>query len=212
VARSLAPDVEALAPGLRASVQAYQSAGTEEERKFAAALLILRFPGLSPFITTLERAIPMDKIRNSCDGWWGLATPPGVYPLHFPGDQAPAHRADQLSEWPRVTAGMVAIYPGGLFTPPAFLTPKEREAAAEESRQLAEVGVAPDYLSKQAIAWAKSHPRDPRSPEALALAVRSTRWGCRDQQTGRYSKAAFELLHSRYPRSTWAQDTKYWFK
>ena len=71
-ARSLAPDVEALAPELRTSVQAYQSAGSAEEQTFAAALLILRFPGLSPFINTLERDIPMDKIRNSCDGWWSV--------------------------------------------------------------------------------------------------------------------------------------------
>jgi hypothetical protein len=212
VARSLAPDVEALAPGLRASVQAYLSARTEEERKFATALLILRFPGLSPFFDTLERGIPLDKIRNSGDGWWGLAVPPNVYPPYFTGEPASAHRADQLTQWPRVAAGLGEIYPGGHFTPPAFLTPKEREAAADESRQLVEIGVAPDYLSKQAIAWATTHPADPRSPEVLALAVRSTRLGCRDQQTGQYSKAAFELLHSRYPQSSWAQETKYWFK
>lgn len=211
-ARSLAHDVEALAPGLRTSVQAYQSAGNEEERTFAAALLILRFPGLSPFINTLERDIPMDKIRNSCDGWWSVATPPGVYPPYLRGDQTPFQPADQVSRWPRVAAGLAAIYPEEKFTAPAFLAPKEREAAADESRQLAGIGVAPDYLSKQAIAWAKSHPRDPRSPEALALAVRSTRWGCRDELTAQYSKAAFQLLQSRYPQSTWAQDTKYWFK
>jgi hypothetical protein len=67
-------------------------------------------------------------------------------------------------------------------------------------------------LSREAIAWANAHPQDPRVPEALALAVKSTRFGSTDQQTGELSKAAFELLHRRYPKSTWADETKYWFK
>jgi len=48
-------------------------------------------------------------------------------------------------------------------------------------------------------------------PEALYLAVRSTRYGCTDKETGRLSKTAFELLHSRYPDSEWAKKTKFWF-
>jgi len=96
--------------------------------------------------------------------------------------------------------------------PPAFLTARDREEAAQESRQLVDLGRAPDYLSKEAIAWAERRPSDPRAPEALALAVRSTRWGCTDKETGQYSKAAFDLLHGRYPKSTWAQKTNYWFK
>jgi hypothetical protein len=46
----------------------------------------------------------------------------------------------------------------------------------------------------------------------LALAVKSTRFGCADQKTGTLSKAAFDLLHSLYPKSSWTDKTKYWFK
>jgi hypothetical protein len=62
-----------------------------------------------------------------------------------------------------------------------------------------------------AIEWATANPNDPRSPEALHLAVRSTRYGCTDKETGKWSKAAFDLLHKRYPNTKWANATKYWF-
>jgi hypothetical protein len=46
----------------------------------------------------------------------------------------------------------------------------------------------------------------------LHLAVRSTRYGCANDQTGAMSKQAYDLLHRKYPKSEWAQKTKYWFK
>jgi hypothetical protein len=62
------------------------------------------------------------------------------------------------------------------------------------------------------IQWATKDPDDPRLPEALHLAVNATRYGCGDKDTGRWSKAAFDLLHRKYPNTTWAKKTKYWFK
>jgi hypothetical protein len=41
--------------------------------------------------------------------------------------------------------------------------------------------------------------------------VRATRYGCTDKDTPRFSKAAFDLLHRRYPKSPWAEKTKYWY-
>jgi hypothetical protein len=40
----------------------------------------------------------------------------------------------------------------------------------------------------------------------------SVRYGCGDANTAKWSKAAFDLLHSRYPKSEWAAKTKFWFK
>jgi TolA-binding protein len=61
------------------------------------------------------------------------------------------------------------------------------------------------------VNFARAHPDDPRVPEALHLAVRSTRLGCTDDQNTKHSKAAFQLLHRNYPRSDWAAKTKYWY-
>jgi hypothetical protein len=61
------------------------------------------------------------------------------------------------------------------------------------------------------IEWSKQNPRDPRVPEALHLAVRATRYGQADPETTNYSRAAYTLLHRRYPGSPWAKKTPYWF-
>ena len=36
--------------------------------------------------------------------------------------------------------------------------------------------------------------------------------GCRVQDDGTVARAAFQLLHRRYPRSPWAAKTKYWYR
>jgi hypothetical protein len=95
-------------------------------------------------------------------------------------------------------------------TPPEFLRASQT-LATRQYAALQALGTAPNFLCKTAIEWTEKNPNDPRSPEALHLAVRSTRYGCTDKETGRWSKAAFDLLHRRYPNTKWANATKYWF-
>jgi len=96
--------------------------------------------------------------------------------------------------------------------PPPFLSAEERAAGEKEAKDLATAApVAPNYLSGLAIDWARKHPDDARVPEALHLAVRATRFGITDKETTTFSKAAFQLLHSRYPNSKWTGLTKYWY-
>jgi hypothetical protein len=64
----------------------------------------------------------------------------------------------------------------------------------------------------QVVNWGNTKPDDPRVPEALYLAVRATRYGCTNDSTGKFSKQAYDLLHKNYPKSTWAEKTKYWYK
>lgn len=91
-----------------------------------------------------------------------------------------------------------------------WLTSAQRAEGIRESR-IVDALTAPNYLAAAVLARAKTHPDDPRLPEALALTVRAARYSHGDEETGKYSKAAFDLLHSRYPTSSWAQQTKYWF-
>jgi hypothetical protein len=95
---------------------------------------------------------------------------------------------------------------------PSFLTTAQRAGAEREYTTLASFGAAPNYLCRQAIEWATKHPSDPRAPEALHLAVKTTRYGCTDKQTGRWSKAAHDFLHKNYPGNEWTKKTPYWFK
>jgi hypothetical protein len=80
---------------------------------------------------------------------------------------------------------------------------------AEEER-LAKIDCAPKIMAERAIAWKGKHTSG--QDEALALAVRATRYGCQRQGGhGAYSKAAFTLLHKRFPESAAAKRTRYWF-
>jgi len=101
----------------------------------------------------------------------------------------------------------------GLPNPPKqFLSAEERATGQKETESLlAAADIAPSYLSAQTLEWARSHPNDERVPEALHLAVRATRFGNGFPQTTHFSKAAFQLLHSQYPKSKWAAITKYWY-
>jgi hypothetical protein len=93
---------------------------------------------------------------------------------------------------------------------PPFLPAPERAAGRERGQLEAEALRAPDYLCRETLAWARAHPEDPRVPEALHLAVRTTRYTY-GQRTSTFPKQAFALLHTRYPKSKWAALTPFWY-
>ena len=90
-------------------------------------------------------------------------------------------------------------------------------ARSDISWGLDDVLVEPDVFvapldQVQTLDWAQKHPDDPRLPEALHRAVQASRYRCTDADTGKYSKQAFNLLHRKYPKSSWTARTKYWYK
>jgi hypothetical protein len=179
-------------PETKGFLASYQSAATPEARRFAAAFLSLKFPGLRPYVTPgIGRTTEVNQIDSYRDNYW-CAEPP----------TAMASAADQGEE-DKPKAAPIA--------PPEFLKPSQA-VALRQAAALQALGTAPNYLCRIAIEWAEKNPTDTRAPEALHLAVRSTRYGCTDKETGRWSKAAYDLLHRRYPNTTWAKNTKYWFK
>jgi hypothetical protein len=101
--------------------------------------------------------------------------------------------------------------PGPLPEPsPRFLSDSERSAGKDQWQQLEAVALrAPDYLCRETLTWARAHPDDPRVPESLHLAVRTTRYT--NGHDSDFPKQAFTLLHTRYPKSRWAALTPYWY-
>jgi len=71
------------------------------------------------------------------------------------------------------------------------------------------LGDCGDWLSNTLLDWAKNHPDDNRSAEALHFAMRVVRFSA-DGSTKR-GHEIYILLHGRYPDSEWAQKTKYWY-
>ena len=81
-----------------------------------------------------------------------------------------------------------------------------------ELADLAKAASGPRKFSEAAIRWGKASRGDDGAPEALALAVRSTRYGCRwHGGHGSYSQAARQLLQQRFKGTVWAAQTPYWF-
>ncbi len=97
-------------------------------------------------------------------------------------------------------------------TKPSFLSAAELRAGESEFKKLNALGEGATAYGSRALAFSRQNPRHANTAEILHLAVRSSRYGCTDDNTGNYSKAAFQLLHSRYKSSVWAKRTPFWFQ
>lgn len=197
VTMDLTPLFEELTQEAKPYLEQYRSTVDRDARKFSGAYLLLKFPGLHPNIRIGERRdTPLDAIDDYRDNWW------------YPGAQAvegsSADAYNYGSDWADDETDTSTA-------PPAFLTKSEKELAKEETGKLSSLPGAPDYLIGIVVGWAKVHPEDTRVPEALHIAVQTSRFGCHDSLTTNLAKKAFDLLHNRYPGSTWAEETKYYY-
>lgn len=161
----------------------YLSAATPEERKFAAALLMLHFSSAEPNTTIGQQN---EDDYGDASGWWW-----GNNPVYKPSSMNEEEEAEPFD--------------------PLFLTQAQKAQAAQQMAKLAKVEGAPNYFAKIVLAYAQKHPADPRVPEALHYAVKSTRYGVTDDNTTKFSKQMFQILHSKYKGNTWTKQTPYWY-
>jgi hypothetical protein len=187
-ARSMAQLTARLRPALADEMRKYADEQTEPAATFQAAYTMLRNPGLRPLLLTgFGRLTTVERIDDLRDNWWaagGNRSSPAAMP---PEQPRPAPMAE-------------------------FLPPRQASEGASEWQALnAAAPFAPDYLCSQTVKWAAGHREDPRVPEALHLCVRATRYGKAGPETSNWSRRAFQLLHTRYPKSEWAGKTKYWY-
>lgn len=184
VAGKLQPVIEELDHPLWKTMEPFRSAGTDSERHFTALFITLQNPGLIPYVREgLLRKATLGEIDNFRDNWW--CADPGMGGANTGRNPKPDLPA------------------------PAFLPEADKNRAQQEQEKLAAIGFAPNYLTSEVLTYAKQHPDDPRVPQALHLAVRATRYGCTNPDTTHLSEAAFNLLHQQYPKSEWAEKTKY---
>ena len=189
-ATGIAPALASLAPQFKPYIDAYLAAPDEKTRAFAAAWLMLNNPGMRPWIDSgTGRLAPVAKLDNFRDNWW-CAADTAQRPMNAP---------------------LELLYRGD--SPEArFLSPAQRTTAQHEQERLASSPAALTLLARQTVQWIEAHPDDPRAPEALSLTVRAGHYGCGgDDETDRWVKRAFQLLHSRYPKTEAARRTRYWF-
>jgi len=96
-------------------------------------------------------------------------------------------------------------------TTPPFLA-EHALAASTERVALTELSHGTTYMLRTFLDAARTSPKDPRVPEALALAIQGARWACGDAGTDALAEEAFGLLHRKYPASKWAKETRYWYR
>lgn len=184
-------------PQLAPYMAAHRTAKSAEERKFAAVFAILHFPGLRPFVDgPSPRATAFDKIDDYRDNWW-------CEDVGRLNEMVNYEKRDGID--PSELSRAAIRVPG-----PIFLKDEEIITAESEWRKLSAIGAAPAFLTEIVLERAKNNPSDPRLPEALHLAVKAGRFGCKDGKTKVESGRAFKLLHSRFPRSAWAKKTPFW--
>jgi len=189
-ATAVVPTLKTMVPELTPLLKAYISAPDPGAKKFSAIYAWLKFPGLEPVIDSgVGRRTPLNEQDSYRDNWWCSAALPDT----GNGEDAKPQRASNKPS-------------------PIFLTAAQRVSGEKEYATLASFGAAPNFLCRQVIEWATGHPRDARVPEALHLAVKSTRYSCTDKQTGKWSKAAYDFLHAHYPGNVWTKQTPYWYK
>jgi len=199
LAAQLTPTVAAQFPDLKRDLDSYSRANGIEAKRFAAVFLMLEFPGTRPYLVAgIGRTTELNKIDDYRDNWWCALN--NAARLNLPN----FYRLEE--------EGARTSKPGGPdVRSPDFLTETEKAQAASEWKKLSAIPTAPDYLPAQTVDWVNKNPEEARAAESLYLAVRSTRYGCTDKDTLKFSKAAFDLLHKRYPNSDWAKKTKYYY-
>jgi hypothetical protein len=198
-ALAVAPVLRALSPAAAADVQKFESAAPAD-RHIAGLRLLLRTPGLRADVTGLEDDQHYDEkeLSRTFDhlfrrNWWC------GFSMTNKGSGEPDAEVVRL------------LYESHENLWPSFLSADERAAVQRERQAIAALGTAPNYLAGDAVNWAKSRPQDVDAAEALAHAVEGTRWGCTDSTTSAASRTAFQTLHRLFPKSVWAQRTKYWY-
>lgn len=91
--------------------------------------------------------------------------------------------------------------------------PMIKSVSWSEIKALSVMPSAPRLFAREATKWGKSASKDDTAAaEALAMAIRTTRYGCNwHGGHGAYSKAAYEVLHKKFGTTSWATQTPFWF-
>lgn len=216
----LARDLTRLLPQMKADWATIASTPPGPAKRYAEFFAMAKIPGLRADLNGYTR--PEGKIPDF-QGYWtdwvivprgrtlGSPAPPVLasYEHSWMGD-------DQVGDLTCMGECGPGRFPLRL---PDFVAAVQPRAAAERATFVDE---RPDPANGDArklpkgslgvweelYAYARDHPQDARSPETLYWLIHVTRWGPSRDHLGH---RAFSLLHARYPKSSWAKRSPYYY-
>jgi hypothetical protein len=219
---ALSAQLETLLPLEKANLATVAKTPPGPAKRFAEFFVMAQMPGLATDSTGYTR--PTGGIASWQGGWpdW-MILPKGA----TNGDFAPpcllAYAPDGVCEgagdtsdaalWHASDVVCLTYCGSGAFAMrlPDFMATTAAKARAEW-KTMAQPYHDNDTLGSsvwgEVLAYAKAHPSDPRSPEALYWLVHVTRYG---HSHDHLSHQAYDILHQRYPTSPWTAKTKYYF-
>ncbi len=180
-----APRVGQFAPLLAEGMESFVAA---EDKHFEAAWVVLRHPGLSPWLPSGvgrirwsygDRKIPASDrlgLPMSTENWWCGGG--RVFNTTTP------NRVERL---------------------PHFL----RNTDLEDKYRV-EFPTATEFFGPHVIRYARENRTDPRIPQALHRVVFATRYSC-STGPGDISRSAHAILHRDYADNEWTEKTPYWY-
>ncbi len=182
VATQFAPTIVKISPEIAPLVKDYLAADNPSDQEHAALYLMLKSPGLTPFISA---NLPQTSVNEDVDyyfesAWWCVPS------------ETEYRDGQEVKK---------------VVNAPPFIEPQELAAAKQEYDRLVALGDAKSYLGKRVLAWAHESPEDPRIPEALFIAFKANedyKYGCGGwEHNDEIRNEAQAILRERYPTSGW---------
>ena len=221
---ALSVSLKSMLPQLSAEFARVASTAPGPDKRFAEFFILAKSPGMS---TDLQGYTRPDGSIASWQGAWydwmilpagstkGDSAPPCL--LEYAPDgycqSDPPRDVSDTALWPTSDIVCLTYCGAGAFPMrrPDFMAATLNQANAERARVPApyddthKLGAS---VWAEVLTYAKAHPKDARSPEALYWLVHVTRYG---HSHDHLSHQAFDILHQQFPSSPWTAKTKYYF-
>lgn len=200
LAQSMARQLKQYAPEYAPALSKYAAAVNANDRDAAGLIAILRYPKVDANLPVgigreHDSAVTMDSNRGN---WWCFQEEGKRHSSNYGAGYWTGRAYDGYEfEYPR-------LYPD-------FLSAQQVRENERERKTLLESGQSATFLNKAAVEFAKANPNHRDTPELLHLAVRASRFGCKDDQTEEFAKQAFQFLHRRFPGNYWTKKTPYYY-
>ena len=205
VANNLATELILYNPGMAADFNLYLNSTSIEDKRYYGKFLAMRFATVSNFIYDMPNMSEKGRVDPAYDEekstWVGPILTPYI-PIK------------KLDEGDRFASSWAYCYSEGDFSQEEkkflWAIPEEVRKKGQQEYEKIAISDPLKVFGDEVFVRNKTNPNESTMPEALNLLVKISRYGCGPRDSG-YSKKAFELLHTKYPNSTWAKKTPYYY-